>query len=84
MEKITFITDDGEAAEFYVEEQTTIGGNTYLLVTDSMDDEASAYILKDVSEEGSSDACYEMVEDDAELTAVARVFRETMDDVDIV
>ncbi len=84
MEKITFITDDGEAADFYVEEQTTIGGNTYLLVTDSMDDEASAYILKDVSEEGSSDACYEMVEDDAELMAVARVFREMMDDIDIV
>lgn len=84
MEKITFITDDGEAVDFYVEEQTTIGGNTYLLVTDSMDDEASAYILKDVSEEGSSDACYEMVEDDAELMAVARVFREMMDDIDIV
>ena len=84
MEKIRFLTDDGEAAEFYVEEQTVIGGISYLLVSDSQEDEASAYILKDVSEKGSPDACYEMVEDDAELTAVARVFREMMDDVDIV
>ena len=45
MEKITFVTDEGEAAEFYVEEQTTIGGISYLLVSDSLDDEASAYIL---------------------------------------
>ena len=80
MEKITFFTDEGEAAEFYVEEQTTIGGISYLLVSDSLDDEASAYIMKDVSPEGSSDGCYEMVEDDAELEAVSRVFREMMDD----
>ncbi len=83
MEKITFVTDEGEAAEFYVEEQTTIGGISYLLVSDSLDDEASAYILKDVSVSGSSDACYEMVEDEAELLAVSRVFREMMDDVDL-
>ncbi len=83
MEKITFVTDEGEAAEFYVEEQTTIGGISYLLVSDSLDDEASAYILKDVSASSSSDACYEMVEDEAELLAVSRVFREMMDDVDL-
>lgn len=83
MEKITFVTDEGEAAEFYVEEQTTIGGISYLLVSDSLNDEASAYILKDVSASGSSDACYEMVEDEAELLAVSRVFREMLDDVDL-
>ena len=83
MEKIRFLTDDGEAAEFYVEEQTVIGGISYLLVSDSQEDEASAYILKDVSEKGSPDACYEMVEDDAELEAVSRVFGEILEEVDL-
>ena len=45
MEKIIFQSDDGTAAEFYVEEQTNIAGVTYLLVSDSQDEEADAYIL---------------------------------------
>ena len=49
MEKIVFQSDDGTAAEFYVEEQTNIAGVTYLLVSDSQDEEADAYILKDIS-----------------------------------
>ena len=55
--------------EFYVEEQTNIAGVTYLLVSDSQDEEADAYILKDISAPGSTEACYEMVEDDDELQA---------------
>ena len=51
MEKIKFQLEDGTEAEFYVEEQTRIGGVAYLLVSDSQDDEATAYIFKDVSEE---------------------------------
>jgi hypothetical protein len=49
MEKITFVTDDGGKEEFYVEEQTRINGVNYILVSDSKDDEANAYILKDIS-----------------------------------
>lgn len=49
MEKITFVTDDGGKEEFYVEEQTRINGVNYILVSDSKDDEANAYILKDTS-----------------------------------
>ena len=51
MEKIKFQLEDGTEAEFYVEEQTRIGGVAYLLVSDSQDDEATAYIFKDVSED---------------------------------
>lgn len=57
MEKIIFQSDDGTAAEFYVEEQTNIAGVTYLLVSDSQDEEADAYILKDISAPGSTEAC---------------------------
>ncbi len=51
MEKIRFQAPDGTVEDFYIEEQTRIGGVAYLLVSDSMDDEANAYILKDVSED---------------------------------
>ena len=44
MDKIKFVTDEGETVEFYVEEQTRVNGTDYLLVTDSMDDEANAYM----------------------------------------
>ena len=73
MEKIKFESEDG-IIEFFVEEQTTVAGITYLLVSDSQDDEANAYIMKDVSEEGSQEASYEMVEDDEELLAISKVF----------
>ena len=49
MEKIRFQLADGTVEEFFIEEHTRIGGVSYLLVSDSMEDEASAYILKDVS-----------------------------------
>ncbi len=83
MEKLRFTSEDGSETEFYIEEQTCIGGITYLLVSDSMEDEASAYILKDVSEADSPQACYQMVEDEDELNAVYKIFAEMMDDVDL-
>ena len=60
MEKIKFQSPDGTVEEFYIEEQTMIGGVSYLLVSDSLDEEAVAYILKDVSEGEEPEACYEM------------------------
>lgn len=82
MEKIKFESEDG-IIEFFVEEQTTVAGITYLLVSDSQDDEANAYIMKDVSEEGSQEASYEIVEDDEELLAISKVFEQMLDDVDL-
>lgn len=83
MEKIKFQTPDGTTEEFYVEEQTMIGGRSYLLVSDSLNDEASAYILKDCSAQDSPEACYEMVEEEEELQAVYKVFEQMLDDVDL-
>lgn len=83
MEKIRFQSPDGKVEDFYIEEQTRIGGVAYLLVSDSMDDEANAYILKDVSEDTDSEACYEMVEDENELQAVYKVFEQMLEDVDL-
>lgn len=83
MEKIKFQSPDGTVEEFYIEEQTMIGGMSYLLVSDSMDEEANAYILKDVSTDTEPEACYEMVEDEEELQAVYKVFEQMLDDVDL-
>lgn len=83
MEKIRFQSEDGNNIEFFVEEQTRIQGTTYLLVSDSQEEEAAAYILKDVSEDTNPDACYVMVEDEEELQAVFKVFEQMLDDVDL-
>lgn len=82
MEKITFQSEDG-TQEFFVEEQTTISGTVYLLVSDSLEDEANAYILKDITEDDSPEACYEIVEDEDELQAISKVFAQMLDDVDL-
>lgn len=83
MEKIKFQTEEG-VQEFYVEEQTRINGFNYLLVSDSAsDEEAEAYILKDVSQPDSQEACYVMVEDEGELESVSGVFAQMMENVDI-
>lgn len=83
MDKIMFITDMGEAVEFYVEEQTRVNGVDYILVSDSMEEEANAYILKDLSADTDLEADYVMVEDEVELEAISKVFSQMMDDVDI-
>ena len=82
MEKIRFQLADGTVEEFFIEEQTRIGGVSYLLVSDSMEDEASAYTLKDVSKDTDPEACYEMLEDEDELQAVYKVFEQMLEDVD--
>lgn len=83
MEKIKFaLTGEESAAEFYVLEQTRIAGCSYLLVTETEEEDGEAWILKDLSSDGETEAVYEIVEDDEELDAVARVFSEMLDDVE--
>ena len=47
MEKIKFMSEEmNEEVDFYVLEQTKVGGVSYILVTDSEDDDAECLILK--------------------------------------
>ncbi|MDD3221204.1 MAG: DUF1292 domain-containing protein [Clostridia bacterium] len=83
-EKIVFVTDTDEEIEFYVVEQTRINDVNYILVTDSMDDEADAFILKEtVNEEDAEDVVYSDIEDMDELEAISKVFSEILEDIDI-
>ena len=83
MDKILFMTEDGEPVEFYVLEQTRIGGLDYILVTDTEEDDGEALILKDISNSDDAEALYEIVEDDKEIDAVAAVFGNMLEDVDL-
>ena len=83
MDKILFMAEDGEPVEFYVLEQTRIGGLDYILVTDTEEDDGEALILKDISNSGDAEALYEIVEDDKEIEAVAAVFGNMLEDVDL-
>lgn len=86
MEKITFAGEGNDVLEFYVLEETRLNGVDYILVTESDDEESEAecYILKDVSEDGDTEALYEAVEDDNELEAVMSIFEQLLEDTDIV
>ena len=83
--KITLVTDDGGAVDFYVLEETRINGMSYLLVTDAADDdeEGECYILKDLSESDDADALYEFVEDDNEIDHLFKIFSELLEDADV-
>lgn len=84
MEKVKFVFGDtNEETEFFVLEQTRINGNSYILVTDSDEEEAECLILKDTSRAEDKESVYEIVEDDVELSAVLKVFEELLEDVDI-
>ena len=84
MEKIKFAFGDGNGEdEFFVLEQTKINGATYILVTDSEEDDAECLILKETGVEEQTDKMYEIVEDDTVLLAVSIVFEELLEDVSI-
>lgn len=72
-----------EEVDFFVLEQTKVNGISYILVTDSEEDDAECLILKDTSEENAPESVYEIVDDDVELTAIAKVFEELLEDVEI-
>lgn len=81
LEKITFRPDGEEPVEFYVLEQTRIGGVNYILVTDVEEGDGDALILKDLSEDGDEEGIFSIVSEDEEFSAVAGVFQNMLDDI---
>lgn len=84
LEKITFQPEGENPVEFFVLEQTRIGGVNYILVTDFEEGDGEALILKDMSKDGEEESVFTIVSDDRELAAVAGVFENMMDDVKFV
>ena len=84
--KILFLDDDGQEIEFNVIEQTTIAGQTYLLVEDceaSSEDESVVLIMKEVQLEDDY-VSYEIVEDDKELDMISDIFNALLDGLEAV
>ena len=82
---VNFTTEDGDVAVFKVIEETKINGVKYLLVLDEIEgEEEEALILKEVSDEDAEEAFYDIVDDEKELTAVAAIFEELLDDFELV
>ena len=81
MEKINFIDPDtNEVVEFAVEEETQLNGIKYLLVSDGIESgDSEAYILKEITTQ-DEEVLYEMVDDDVEFAAIAKVFAELADE----
>lgn len=81
MEQIILSGTDGEDLPVYVIEETQLSGVKYLLVCDSQDEneDAEAFILKEVSED-NGEVIYDVVEDDVEFDAVAKLFEELVGD----
>lgn len=76
MEKISFTDPQtGESVDFLVEEETILNGIRYLLVSE----EENAYILKEIRSDGE-DTVYEMVDEDVEFSAIAKIFSELADE----
>ena len=83
MEKIKFMSEEMQETDFYVLEQTKVNGVSYILVTDSEEDDAECLILKDTSAEDDKESVYEIVEDVTELGAVLKIFEELLEYIEI-
>ena len=86
MEEIEFLdVETGEPILFYVLEETMLGGDRYLLVSDGHpddDDEATAFIFRVVGDDGA-DMTYEEVEDERTLHSLSKIFEELVDDISL-
>lgn len=80
-ENIIFENEEGEEVSFFVIAQTMLAGENYLLVAESEEDEADAYILREIEEEDGQ-TVYEMVDDEEELEALSKIFSELLEDVE--
>ncbi len=83
MEQLIFQDENGEAAEFFVVEQTRVNGRNYLLVADSEEEDGECLILKDLAEDKDKESLYEIVEDQEELHAVLSIFEQLLEDVEL-
>ena len=81
MEKITFTdSETNETVEFAVEEETQLNGVKYVLVSEGDEEgDSEAYILKEIKTE-DDEIFYQMVEDEVEVLALAKIFSELTDE----
>lgn len=84
MQEVVFTDEFGLETVFYVLEQTKINGVNYLLATDSdEEEEAEAYIFKEIDGSDEEETVLCLVDDEEEMVAISKVFAELMEDIEI-
>ena len=79
---IMLTADDGSEEAFFVLEKADIAGVSYLLVTDSIEDEeAEAMILREETE--GELVTYQVVDDEKELKIISKYLEELLDEVEL-
>lgn len=76
--KIVLTADDGSEEAFFVVEKADIAGSSYLLVADSLEEDADAFILKEMAE--GDMVTYETLEDEKELKIISKYFEELLEE----
>lgn len=82
-------TETGEDIPVYVIEETTLNEKKYLLVatfdpnTEETNEDAEAFILCEKSDD-DEDIYYESVSDEKELSILADIFKELLEDTDFL
>jgi hypothetical protein len=79
--KIMLTADDGSEEAFFVLEKADIAGISYLLVADSLEDDADALVLKETAKEDV--VTYDVVDDENELKIISNYFEELLEDVEL-
>ena len=80
--QIMLTADDGSEVAFFVLEKADIAGKSYLLVSDSIEEEeAEALTLREM-EEGDM-VMYEVVEEEKELAIISKYFEELLEDIEL-
>ena len=83
LETIVITFEDGEEAEFFVLEQTTLMGVNYYLVApveEADEEDIECFILKENADEKDAEyGMYSFVEDEKELDALSSIFDELLE-----
>ncbi len=79
--QIILTAEDGSEEAFFVLEEAKIAGETYLLVAESMEEEAGALILKQTEE--SNTRTYEVLNDEKEMKILTKYFEELLEDIEL-
>ena len=80
--QIMLTADDGSEVAFFVLEKADIAGKSYLLVSDSIEEEEAEALIHREIEEGDM-VMYEVVEEEKELAIISKYFEELLEDIEL-
>lgn len=83
--KIPFLDEEGREIELELIEETKLNGTQYLLAafpSEDGEEVEEAIIMKDISDPGSEEADYVIVDEEEELKAISKLFRTLLEDVE--